>query len=257
MTDTGGRSAFDAGVKRRVKKELQMEVRVPGGGGSGGAGAAKESKKNGQRSAVVPANISVLRTVWLTLNADGRLQKAFSDSGIIEFLKRLAVFVELSSDGGIEAVRKRFEVEAESGLLRLQRVIRKEVSAAVTGQSESLEKAAAKSFHNGSIEWAKELVGVADPLRVKVGKLTEAAAHNTDQALILSPTFILKEYGRRLVEGAIPGGDATRQIVARAQKRFEQQFEAFMNDHNNADEWRSDTLAATVKEFQNLLPLLE
>lgn len=255
MTDTGGRSAFDAGVKQRVKKELQMEVRVPGGGG--GEGAGKESKKKGTRSAVVPAGISVLQTVWLTLNADGRLEKAFSDSGIIEYLKRLAVFVELSGDGGIEAVKKRFNVKEETGLLWLQRVIRQEVAATVTGQSESLERAAAKSFHNGSIDWAKKLVGVADPLRVKVGKLVEAAARNPDQALILSPTFILKEYGRRLVEGAIPGGDATRQIVSRAQKRFEQQFEAFMNDHNNADEWGSDTLPATVKEFQNLLPLLE
>lgn len=255
MTDTGGHNPFDARIKREIKKELRMEVRVPGG--SGGGGAAKDSKKKGPRSAVVPAGISVPRTVWLTLNSDGTLQKAFDDSGIIEYLKRLAVFVELSSDGSIEAVKKRFDVDTESGLLRLQRIIRKEVAAVTTGQSESLERAAAKSFHNGSIEWAKKLVGVADPLRVKVGKLVEAAARNPDQALILSPTFILKEYGKRLLESAIPGGDATRQIVARALKSFEQQFDAFMKNHNNADEWRSDTLAATVKEFQNLLPLLE
>jgi hypothetical protein len=254
MTDTGGHNPFDARIKRQIKKELQMEIRVPGGGGGGGA--AKDSKK-GTRSAVVPAGISVQRTVWLTLNADGTLQKAFDDSGIIEYLRRLAVFVELSSGGGIEAVKKRFNVEAESGLLRLQGIIRKEVAAAVAGQTENLEKAAARSFHSGSINWAKKLVGVADPVRVKVGKLVEAAARNPDQALILSPTFILKEYGKRLLEGAIPGGDATRQIVARALNSFERQFDAFMRDHNNADEWRSDTLAATVKEFQNLLPLLE
>jgi len=253
MTDAGSRITYDAQLKRKIKKELQLEVRVPGGGG----GAAKDSKQKGPRAAVVPAGISVPRTVWLTLNADGTLQKAFDDSGIIEYLRRLAVFVELSSDGGMEAVRKRFEVEVESGLLRLQRVIRKEVAAAVTGQSESLERAAARSFHSGSIEWAKKLVGVADPLRVKVGKLVEAAARNPDQALILSPTLILKEYGKRLLESAIPGGDATRQIVGRALKSFERQFDAFMKEHNNADEWRSDTLAVTVKEFQNLLPLLE
>ena len=257
MTDSGGRVVYDPRIKRRIKKELQIEVRAPAGGGDGGGSGATAKESKGAKSAVVPTGISIPRTVWLTLNAEGTLQKAFDESGIVEYLKRLAEFVERASDGGMEAVKQRFGVEAESGLMSLQRVIRKEVASQITGQSESLEKAAARAFHNGSINWSKKLVGVADPLRVKVGKLAEAAARNPDQALIQSPTFILKEYGKRLLESALPGGDATRQIVARALKSFEQQFEAFMKDHNNADEWRSDTLAATVKEFEKLLPLLE
>jgi hypothetical protein len=253
MTDSGGRIVYDPTIKRRIKKELKIEV-VPskrGAGGSGaGGGAIKDAKTKGVKTAVVPAGISVQQTVWLTLNSDGTLPKALSEFGIVGYLQLLAEFVERAADGGLEGVQKRFDVKAESGLLRLQTLIRKEVGAQV---AEQFKGAAERSFHIGSINWAKGLLNVSDPMKVKIGKLVEVVARNPDKALIQSPTFILKEYGKRLLESAIPGGEATRPVVERTVRSFGQQFDAFMKKHNNADEWRSDTLAATVKEFEKLL----
>ena len=254
MTDSSGRIVYDPTIRRRIKRELKIEVistsREDKGAGSAGGGAVKDAKTKGVKSAVVPAGISVQQTVWLTLNSDGTLPKALSELGIVGYLKRLAEFVERAADGGMEGVQKRFDVQAESGLLRLQRLIREGAGAQV---AEQFKSAAQRSFHIGSINWAKGLLNVSDPLKIKIGKLVEVVARNPDKALIQSPTFILKDYGKRLLESAIPGGEATRQVVEHTIKSFEQQFDAFMKKHNNADEWRSDTLAATVKEFANLL----
>lgn len=266
MSDTSGRVSYEPQIRRVIKEALDdIDVRARGKGSrtprTGKGRSGKELAPGGDSPSIgaggepistTPAPLiidPVPQVVWSTLQARGVLGEAF-ESEVIAYLKRLAEFIEISSSAGMDGVKKRFNVEPDSGLLRLQRIIREEVESKATTQ---FGRAAKRAFHIGSINWAKKLLHVSDPLRIKIGKLMEAVARNPDFALILSPTLILKEYGRRLLESALPGGDTNKRVVDNAIKSFIGHFEIFMAQHKNPDEWRSDTLASTVRQYENLL----
>lgn len=273
MSDTGGRATYDPLIKKTIKTVLDSIDIRPRRSRAKGSPKQKNTKprnvdngdvlppyrpeprtEDGRPGTDVPGSVivdQIPRVVWSTLKNRGVLRQAFG-SEIIAYLKLLAEFVEVSASGGLEAVEKRFDVEAESGFSRLQRIIRQQVESKAPS---AFAGPAKRSFNTGSINWAKKIVHVTDPLKIKVGKLVAAVAVNPDQSLIGSPTSILREYGRRLLEGALPGGDSNRRVVDQALKTFDSQFAAFMSDHNNPDEWRSDTLAVTVAEFEKLLTI--
>jgi hypothetical protein len=271
MSDTSGRVSYEPRIKQAIKKVLsELDVssrkrsrsrgsRKGRSGASGVGGVGGSPTPAGTVTQPVPTippapppiviHDPIEEVVWSTLQARGVLGEAF-ESEIIAYLKRLAQFIEISSSDGMDGVTKRFDVKPESGFYSFQRKIRQEVG---SKSASRFAGAAGRSFHSGSINWAKKFVHVSDPLKIKIGKLAEAVARNADDALIKSPTFILREYGKRLLESALPGGETNRKVVDAAIRSFFARFATFMEQHNNADDWRSDTLASTVKQYEKLV----
>lgn len=272
MSDTSGRVSYEPRIKdaiKRVLNDLDIASRKrsrtgrgrksrdsggDGGGGGGGTGSSPVETVTAPDPTIPPAPPPIIihdpieEVVWSTLLARGVLGVAFEE--IIAYLKRLAQFVEISTSDGMAGVTKRFGVGPDSGFYSFQRKIREAVGAKSTSRFAS---AAGRSFHLGSIIWAKKFVHVSDPLKIRIGKLAEAVVRDPDDALIKSPTFVLREYGKRLLESALPGGETNRRVVDAAIKSFFVRFADFMEQHNNADDWRSDTLASTVKQYEKLV----
>lgn len=256
MSDTSGRVNFGS-LKGRIRREAHDYVSggsqpASVGKGSEGAAAAAASEQTPIAAKVQALALGGVAKalVWTPLHVEKLLEKAFLESELIEYLKLLAESVELSSASGLDEVINRFNVKGNSALITLQIRIRGEVRDKI---STEFAGAAARAFQTGSTKWATKLAHRSNPTRIKIQDLVKAVSKQVDDALISSPSLILQLYGERLLESALPGGDAHHKAVEDAKFSYRKQLAEFMKQHNDAQYWGSATIARTVKKFTGSL----
>jgi hypothetical protein len=242
MSDTSGRINFGT-----VKTKIRLEIR---------------KRRSGEPTNRKPISIErekptkTLNTdlprelVWNPLHEDGLLEKAFIDSELIPFLKQMAQFIETTAIYGLDAVGREFEVEGETAFSTLQRNIREKMALQTTTE---FDGAAKRAFQVGSTKWAAKLLNQTDPTKFKINMVVKAVRRDVNYALILSPALILRDYGERLLIGALPGGNTNKKVVDDAIDGYHQQFDDFMKEHSTAEEWGSQVISNTVGKYVKLL----
>lgn len=261
MSDTSGRVSFGP-TGRKIRRDIRLhgpdpskwEPSTAGGAAAGGTkpadGTAWAQMPPGRLEGVPASAGFVTESVWKKLDEEGLLKKAFLTSELVALLKRMATFIETAASEGIEGVVKEFDVKEDSAFGWLQRKVRE---TAIVKHASDFAGAANRAFQVGSNEWASKLLGKKDPTKFKVKDLVEAVRRGTDEALVLFPDRILLDYGKRVVGGAIGGGETNANAAALGAKGLEWQHNKFMAQHNQSADWGSRAIPGTVKEYVSVL----
>jgi hypothetical protein len=256
MSDTSGRVSFGP-TGKKIRREIQLRGSDPSkwepstaSGVGAGAGTAPARKRAGAQMKIATSVGFVTESVWKKLDGEGLLKKVFLSSELVALLKRMATFIEIAASEGTDAVVNEFGVKEDAAFVWLQRKIRE---TAVVKEETDFAGAAHRAFQVGSSEWAAKLLGKRDPTKFKVRDLVEAVRHNVDEALVLSPDRTLLDYGKRVVAGAIGGGETNAKMAELGGQGFEWQHKSFMDQHNQAADWGSRAIPSTVKAYLSLL----
>lgn len=258
MSDTSGRPSLPKSqdrIKRDTKKygpnpkKWPTSSSTPKQESSTGSRAQKETEASAKSAVSVPLD-RVKAYVWQPLAKDGIMDRAFHQSELLAYMKRMAELIETSKAEGIEGVTRDFEVKEDAAFAWLQRKIRE---TADTKKSTDFAGPASRGFQTGSTEWAATQLGKGDPTKFKLHDVVQAIRKNVDQALILSASRILFNFCDRVLEGALPGGDSNQSIVKYFKAEYQKQHESFMRSHNEGSMWGSKTLTKTVKDYERAL----
>lgn len=248
MSDTSGRVNFGELAKqvrinvRGYRPDQEERKKKPG------AATPSKQKKKATPITVEPPNATNI--FWLPLNVEGLLIKAYIHSEMLEYLKRMAEFIETAASDELDVVTKEYDVESNDSFAALLSSIREKAEA---GTSTEFNGAAKRSFIVCSNRWATELLGRSDPTRIKLKEIVEAVQKSPDHALRLAPDHILLEYGRRLILSAMPSGKTDEQTVKSVIDSYYNQHQEFMREHPDASEWGSKTIEKTLKSYSKLL----
>jgi len=244
MSDTSGRVSFGP-TGQKIRRDIMSGTVI-----TGAAGTTPRSKAARKKMDIASSIEFIARSVWRPLQKENILGDAFLRSELVELLRRIAVFIEIAADTGIDGVLAEFGIKADSAFMWLQRRIRE---MAAQNHPTDFSGPANRAFQVGSTDWAAKLLHKKNPTKFKVDDLVKAVENNTDEALVLSPDLILLEYGKRIMQSAIGESQSIAKEAEKCLEGFERQHETFMQQYNKASDWVSSAIRATVAKYQAAL----
>jgi len=252
MSDTSGTGGFGPAT-RGVRDGLSRNF-----GSSPRRSAARLSRKIESDGDDKSSSSRINNLLWHELDKQNILEKVLLPPELIFYLKEMAQFIETAKAGGMTEVMKKFGLQERSNFPSLRRLILNRAPGNSLSKKDGSEQhsQAGGAFNAGSVKWAQEFSGQADPTQISILSLVEKIRLNDryDEALKLSSRKILEEYGKKVIHAFIRTDDPWGPKAGRSlDKEFEKQLDDFFDEHLSAIEWDSTRVAKTLDTLKSFV----
>jgi len=249
MTDSGGGKGF-GGSRARARSHLRKLASLEGANektGKQSAGGTITRQPGTAPAALHFPDLILPAVVWPELIAAGVFDGMFAANELIYFLEQMARLIQ-KTQRGVDEVAEQFKVRPDSPFSAWQRKIRQ------GAPEESAHRSrASQAFQSGSNRWAIDIVKRRDPTVFTMDHVVKAVKGRVDNALLSSPSDILDEYLKLVVDSLISDDPKIEQFSDRMRRECTAVLKKFFAKFSEPSHWTEKSIPTTMKSFPAFL----